>query len=76
MKTLNVYISDNEFRKFGFNNTEVNFTDLLDLISKELARQRLELSLNLADKYGLSDMNMSQISKEVKSVRDETENRN
>jgi len=41
----------------------------LDLVSKELSRQNLARSVELAEKYGLSAMSMDAVSKEVKAVR-------
>lgn len=69
MKTLNVTISDIEFNKFGLKDEKVSFSDLLELVSKELTRQNLNKSVELAEKYGLSDMSMEQISNEVRAVR-------
>ncbi|HEY0262275.1 MAG TPA: hypothetical protein VGB95_04565 [Chitinophagales bacterium] len=69
MKTLNIQISDIEYNKFGFSKDQLNFGEILDLVSKELARQSLEKCVQLAEKYGLSSMTMDEISEEVKAVR-------
>jgi hypothetical protein len=69
MKTLNVSISDLEFNKFGIKKANLSFTDLVELISRELSRQTLNKCVELGEKYGLSKMTMSDISKEVKAVR-------
>ena len=66
MRTLNVSISDIEFNKFGLKEEKLTFTDFVDLISKELTRQNLSKSLELADKYGISQMTMDEITNEVK----------
>ena len=76
MKTLNISISDIEYSKFGIPNEKMSFTDLIDIISKELMRQNLNKSIELAAKYGLSDMTMEEISSEVKAVRKNAKNRN
>lgn len=76
MRTLNVSISEIEYNKFGLKAEKLTFTELLDLVSKELTRQNLTKSLELADKYGLSKMTMDQISNEVKAVRSNAKNRN
>jgi hypothetical protein len=76
MKTLNISISDIEYSKFGIPNEKMSFTDLIDIISKELMRQNLNKSIELATKYGLSDMTMEEISSEVKAVRKNAKNRN
>ena len=69
MRTLNVAISDIEYGKFGIPCEQLNFTDFIDIIGKELMRQNLNYSLALAEKYGLSSMTMEDITNEVKAVR-------
>jgi hypothetical protein len=69
MKTLNVSISDLEFDKFGLKESSIKFSDFVDIVSRELSRQTLNKSIELAEKYGLSKMTMTEISKEVKAVR-------
>ena len=76
MRTLNVSISDIEFNKFGLKEEKLTFTDFIDLISKELTRQNLNKSIELADKYGISKMTMEEITNEVKAVRKNAKNRN
>lgn len=76
MRTLNVSISDLEYSKFGIKKDNLNFTDFIDLVSKELTRQNLNKCLELADKYGLSKMTMDEITKEVKAVRSNAKNSN
>jgi len=75
MKTINISISDLEFNKFGLK-PSLSFSDLLDIVSRELSKQRLNESLKLAEKFGLSDMTMAEITKEVKAVRKNAKNRN
>jgi hypothetical protein len=69
MRTLQVSISDLEFSKFGLRKEKISFSDLLDLVSKEVMKKNLTDSVELAEKYGLSNMTMAEISKEVKAVR-------
>jgi hypothetical protein len=76
MRTLNVSISDIEFNKFGLKNEKMSFTDIIDLVSKELTRQNLIRSIEIADKYGIAAMTMEEISNEVKAVRKNAKNRN
>jgi len=75
MRTLKVSISDIEYSKFGLKQDSLTFSDIIDLVSKELMRQNLNKSLELADKYGLSKMTMDEISNEVKAVRQNAKNR-
>ena len=76
MKTLNVSISDIEFNKFGLKAEKFSFTDIIDIVSKELMRQNLNKCIELADKYGLTNTTMEEITKEVKAVRKNAKNRN
>ncbi len=76
MRTLKVSISDLEFNKFGIKTENLNFTDIIELVSKELARQNLNKSLELAEKFGFSSLTMDDITKEVKLVRNHAKNRN
>lgn len=74
MKTINISISDLEFKKFGLQSTDYTFTEWVDIISRELAKQRLNESVELAEKYGLSDMTMDEITKEVNAIRKDAKN--
>ena len=76
MRTLNVSISEIEFNKFGLKQDKLTFTDIIDLVSKELTRQNLNKCLELADKHGLSKMTMAEITNEVKAVRRNAKSRN
>jgi hypothetical protein len=69
MKTIYVEISEVEFNKFGLKSTKFSFSDLLDIISRELTRQRVYESIDLAEKFNLSKLTMSEISKEIKALR-------
>ena len=76
MRTLSVVISDIEFNKFGIKDSQLNFTEFVDIVRKELTRQNLNKCIELAEKYGLSKMTMEEITNEVKSVRNGAKNRN
>lgn len=76
MRTLNVSISDTEFNKFGFQQEELTFTNLITLIRRQLMRENLNKCVELAEKYGLSKMTMDEISEEVKAVRQNAKSRN
>ena len=74
MRTLSILISDFEFNKFGIKTDKLSFSDFVDLVSKELTRQNLGKSIDLAEKYGLSKLTMEDITKEVKAVRKNVKN--
>ena len=69
MRTLNIEISDLEFEKFGLKSDQLSFTDFVDMISRELSRQNLKKTIELAERHGLSTMSMDEISAEVNAVR-------
>ena len=75
MKTLNIFISEIEYNKFGIKKNELTFSDFVDIVSKELARQTLDKCIELAEKAGLSELTMAEISKEVKAVRKNAKSR-
>ena len=74
MRTLSIAISDLEFNKFGIKTERLSFSDFVDLVSKEITRQNLGKSIELAERYGLSKLTMDDISKEVKAVRKNAKN--
>jgi hypothetical protein len=69
MRTINISISDIEFSKFGIKSENLNFTEFIELVTKELTRQNLNKSIELAEKYGIAKMTMEDITNEVKADR-------
>jgi len=70
MRNINVRISDYEFNQLGLKTENIQFTELVDVISKELSKQALNKSVLLAKKYNLSTFSMDDITGEVKAARD------
>jgi hypothetical protein len=58
VKSLNISISDIEFNKFGLKKDNLSFSELVDIINRELIRQNLDKCLELSEKFGLSSMTM------------------
>jgi hypothetical protein len=69
MKTLNISISEADYRAFHIPTEQLHFTDFLEIIRREVFRQNLDKCVELAEKYGLSSMTMEEISQEVQAVR-------
>ena len=69
MRTLNISISEFEYNKFGLKEDDLFFSKLLDIVSRELARENLRESVKLGEKYGLSKLTMEDIDKEIKSAK-------
>jgi hypothetical protein len=74
MKTISVSISDLEYNQFGINNDRLSFSEFVDLINKEITKQTLNRSVQLAEKYKISKMSMDEITDEVKAVRNAKNN--
>jgi predicted CopG family antitoxin len=69
MKTLEVTISDNEYKLYGIKKDKLKFSDFLDLVNRRRFRQKLKKSVELAEQCGLSEMTMEEIDEEIKAVR-------
>lgn len=69
MITLNVSISDLEYNKFGIKNKQLAFSDIVDIVSREMAKQNLDRCVELAEKYGLSTMTLDEINEEINTAR-------
>ena len=76
MRTINISISELEYNKFGLKEDKLSFSELIDIISREISRQNLRKSIQLAEKYGLSKMTLEDINKEIKAVRKNAKNNN
>jgi predicted CopG family antitoxin len=74
MKTLNISISDLEYNQFGIKKDKLSFSEFVDIVNKEVTKQALNKSVQLAERYKLSKMTMDEISDEVKAVRNAKSN--
>lgn len=69
MQTIQVKISNTDFEKYNFNNKEIKFTDLVNLINKEYAKKALLDCNKIAEKEGLSTITLDEINAEINAVR-------
>jgi len=76
MRTLKISISDLEYNKFGIKNDQLSFTELIDLVSRELSRQTLNNTIQLSERFGLSKLTMDEITNEVKAIRKNAKDNN
>lgn len=60
MRTILVSISETEFEQFGLESENLTFPELLNIISDELLKQRLKESSILAEKFGLSKIELDE----------------
>ncbi|MDO4229864.1 MAG: hypothetical protein Q4C98_08620 [Capnocytophaga sp.] len=73
MKTLNISISELEYAKFGIKDTNLSFSELIDIVYREILKSDLKKTIELAEKYRLSTISMEDINNEVKAVRKNAE---
>lgn len=76
MKTLNISISEIEFDKFGLKSEKLSFSELLEIVNKEMQKLSLRKSIEIAEKYGLSKLTTDEIDNEIRAVRKNAKNRN
>jgi len=56
------------------NKNTLSFSELIEIIEKKITKQTLEKSIQLANKYGLSQMTMEEIDEEIKDFRNAKNN--
>ncbi len=76
MKTLNISISELEYNKFGLKNEKLSFSELLEIVNREMQKINLRKSVALAEKYGISKLTSEEINDEITAVRKNAKNRN
>jgi Glu-tRNA(Gln) amidotransferase subunit E-like FAD-binding protein len=74
MRTISIDISDSEFLKYNFQEEKLSFTDLVEKISIELAKQALRKCQEIAEKTGLSQLSLEEINAEIQAVRNAKSN--
>ena len=74
MKSLNVEISELEFEQYGIKKSTLPFSELVQIIRREILKQNLEKTVQLAEKHGLSSMTMDEVNEEIKAYRNEKTN--
>ncbi len=70
MRTLQVNVSETDFQKYNLADKEIDFSELVELISREYAKQALLECNKIAEEAGLSEMTLEEINAEIKAVRD------
>ena len=69
MRTLNVSISDKEYKLLGIKNDQLKFSEVVDIVTRQQFKKHLRKSVELAEECGLSTMTMDEITDEVKAAR-------
>jgi hypothetical protein len=70
MRTVQIKISETDFQRYNLDKGEIKFSDLVELIKQEYAREALLKCNEIAAKVGLSRMTIDEINAEIKAVRD------
>ncbi|MEL6538585.1 MAG: hypothetical protein AAFQ98_24410 [Bacteroidota bacterium] len=71
MRTLTVYISEEEFEEAGLERTNLTFSELKDFLNRANARSILKKTALMAEENGLSSMTLDEINEEIRSYRAE-----
>ncbi len=75
MKTLEILISEKDYKNYDFNlKKSVKFSELVEKISLEYAKQSLLRCNEIAKEVGLSEMTFEEINAEIQAVRDAKNN--
>jgi len=61
MRTVQIKISEADFHRYNLGSEEIKFTNLVEVIKQEYARQALLECNEIAKKVGLSKMTMDKI---------------
>jgi len=69
MKTISVQLSDVEYSAFGLSKDVFYFSEIANLVERQVARQALRRSVELAEKSGISSMTMNDINAEINATR-------
>jgi len=69
MRTISVQMSDVEYSILGLTKDSFFFSEIADLIERQMAQQALRRCVEIAEKNGLSSMTMDEIDEEVRAIR-------
>ncbi len=69
MQTIQVKISDTDLQRYKLEGGSIKFTDLVEKISLEYARQSLLECNGLAEQAGLAELSLDEINAEISAVR-------
>jgi hypothetical protein len=74
MRTVNLQISETEYKRLGLKKNTLSLSELIEIIEKNLTKKLLDRSVQLANQSGISEMSMEEINDEVKAYRNEKNN--
>lgn len=76
MKNINLTISNAEFKAYGFDKNELDFSEFMQKVNRRIALQALENLGKISEKTGLDKTSMKEIIAEIKSSRNEKKRNN
>ena len=62
-------MSDVEYSAYGLPKNDFYFSEIVDLVERQVAREALRRSVEMAERNGLSSMTMEEINAEVNAAR-------
>lgn len=69
MRTLNLNISEEEYRRYGIDSEKINFDLFIEKIKNVLAKDALKKCQSIAEQNGLNKMAIEEINAEIEAVR-------
>ena len=69
MRTISIQMSDVEYNAYGLPKNDFYFSEIVDLVERQVAREALRRSVEMAEQNNLSAMTMNEINAEVNAVR-------
>ncbi len=69
MRTLNISLSEQDYKKYGINSENIRFNKFIDLIKNVIAREALEKCHQIAKQSGLNNISTDEINAEINSIR-------
>jgi hypothetical protein len=62
-------MSDTEYSTYGLPKDNFYFTEIVDMIERQVAREALRRSVEMAEQNNLSSMTMEEINAEIEAVQ-------
>jgi len=69
MRTISIQMSDVEYSAYGLPKNDFYFSEIVDLVERQVAREALRRSVEMAEQNNISAMTMDEINAEINAVR-------
>lgn len=74
MRTLNINLSEQDFKKYGLGSESISFEEFISHLKTLIAKEALEKCHLAAQQSGLSSMTLEEIDAEIEAVRNAKNN--